>query len=121
MVTDRIQELMNTTLTNIKGMINVDTVIGQPVVTPDKTVIIPFSKVSLGVFTGGGEYSETNPKSKSDEYPMSAGGGAGVSVTPMGFVVCNLGTQKIITMEKNGEGEKWIDILTNAVKKAVKS
>ncbi|HOV70368.1 MAG TPA: spore germination protein GerW family protein, partial [Clostridia bacterium] len=61
-------------------MINVDTVIGQPIETKTGAMIVPFSKVSFGFVSGGGEY-DTNPNNQSDTaYPFAGGTGAGVCV-----------------------------------------
>lgn len=66
-----IESLMSTTMENIRDMVDVNTVIGDPVQTPDGSTVIPVSRVSFGFVSGGAEY------------------GAGVSVSPMGFLVLN--------------------------------
>ena len=80
-----IGDLMQTTLENIKDMVDVNTVIGEPIPTVNGPTIIPVSKVSFGFLAGGGEYDlKTLPEADS---PFAGGGGAGVSVQPVGFLV----------------------------------
>lgn len=84
-----IQGLMKSTLENIKDMVDVNTIIGEAVETPDGTVIIPISRVAFGFAAGGSDYYAV-AVSPGKEAPASFGGGsgAGVSVRPVGFLVC---------------------------------
>ncbi len=79
-----IGELMQTAMSSIKDMVDVNTVIGDAVSTPDGSTVIPISRVSFGFVAGGGEYSAG--QSVSDEMPFAGGTGAGVTVHPMGFL-----------------------------------
>ncbi|MBE5786999.1 MAG: sporulation protein YtfJ [Clostridiales bacterium] len=81
-----IGHLMQTTLENIKQMVDVDTVIGQPIQALDGSTVIPLSKVSFGFVCGGGEY-QTNRAVPPDQPPFAGGSGAGVSLQPVGFLV----------------------------------
>ena len=79
-----IGNLMQTTLENIKDMVDVNTVIGEPIPTGTGVTIIPVSKVSFGFVAGGGERdSQQLPET---DFPFAGGGGAGVSVQPVGFL-----------------------------------
>ena len=80
-----IGSLMQTTLENIKDMVDVNTVIGEPIPTVNGPTIIPVSKVSFGFLAGGGEYDAN--KLPDAETPFAGGSGAGVSVQPVGFLV----------------------------------
>ena len=101
-----IESIMNATMENIRDMVDVNTVIGEPVTASDGTTIIPISRVSFGFVAGGGEYelSGTKPPapqngngngqngqsaSQPDFLPFAGGAGAGVSVSPVGFLVVN--------------------------------
>ena len=77
-----INSVMQTALENIKDMIDVNTVVGDPVVTGSGGTVIPVSKVSFGFVSGGGEYTQDNT-----EKPFAGGAGAGVSLQPVGFLV----------------------------------
>lgn len=97
-----IENIMTTTMENIKEMIDVNTVVGQPVLSNDGSTIIPISRVSFGFVVGGGDYASEEPKkpsSESDkdkETPFAGGSGAGVTVQPMGFLVINKDQIKMI-------------------------
>ncbi|MCI5565724.1 MAG: GerW family sporulation protein [Clostridiales bacterium] len=78
--------LMQTTLENMKEMVDVNTVIGEPIETSGGATVIPVSKVSFGFVAGGGEYDlKTLPGT--EDMPFAGGSGAGVSVQPVGFLV----------------------------------
>lgn len=81
-----IGELMHTTLENIKDMVDVNTVIGEPIAAGNGATIIPLSKVSFGFVAGGGEY-DTPRQPGPESLPFAGGSGAGVSVQPVGFLV----------------------------------
>ncbi|MBR1583982.1 MAG: GerW family sporulation protein [Clostridia bacterium] len=81
-----IGNLMQTTLENIKDMVDVNTVIGEPIPTVTGPTIIPVSKVSFGFLAGGGEYDAAKQPVNAG-LPFAGGSGAGVSVQPVGFLV----------------------------------
>lgn len=84
-----IQGLMKTAMESIKDMVDVNTIVGDAVETADGTVIIPISRVTFG-FAAGGANSEPEMKDKSESIDSFGGGsGAGVSVKPVGFLVCS--------------------------------
>ena len=82
-----IESIMSTTMENIRDMVDVNTVIGDPVNTPDGSTVIPISRVSFGFIAGGGEYAAGEPADNPDaQLPFAGGTGAGVTVQPMGFL-----------------------------------
>ncbi len=86
-----IGKLMQTTLENIRDMVDVNTVIGEPIAAPAGVTVIPFSKVSFGFATGGGDYEGKKEEDLTREsLPFAGGSGAGVSVQPVGFLVITL-------------------------------
>ncbi len=102
-----IEGLMKTALDSIKSMIDVNTILGEPVETPDGKVIVPVSRVTFGFAAGGSEYeatkSETPTPKKGDEtqtdqegYPFGGGSGAGVSIQPMGFLIVGDGDMRLL-------------------------
>ena len=93
-----IQGLMDTAMSNIKSMIDVNTIVGDPVTTPDGTVIIPISTVSFGFGAGGSQF-EVNKKESVSKYsePMFGGGcGGGANVKPVAFMIVGNGTIKLL-------------------------
>jgi sporulation protein YtfJ len=91
-----IQGLMDTALRNIRQMVDVNTIIGDQIVTADGTVIIPISKVSLGFASGGSDFP-----SKSDKELFGGGSGAGASISPVAFIVIAGGNVKLLQITSN--------------------
>ncbi len=83
----KIDSAINTALENIGALIDVNTVIGTPIVTSDNSTIIPVSNVTFGILSGGGEYGKINIFSKNTDHPYSAGNGTIVSIKPCGFLI----------------------------------
>ena len=83
-----IESLMGVSMDNIKDMVDVNTVIGDPVQTQDGSTIIPISRVAFGFVAGGGEYAVSGAQTGAYGMPFAGGAGAGVSIHPMGFLVC---------------------------------
>ena len=88
-----IEGLMDTTLDKIKQMVDVNTVIGTPITTADGTTIIPVSKVTYGFASGG---SDVAPQSSKQMF--GGGTGAGVSVTPVAFLVVSGGNVRTVQL-----------------------
>lgn len=84
-------EVMNVSMTKIKEMVDVNTVIGDPVFTPDGITLIPVSQVSLGLATGGGEGGKNGGSG------MGAGVGSGVKMFPLGFLVVKDGLVRFVS------------------------
>ena len=103
-----IEALMKTTMESLKDMVDVNTIVGDPVETPDGTVIIPISQVSFGFASGGGEYHATKTNERigessenGDKMPFAGGTGAGVSVQPVAFMVVGNGQMKLLSVDQN--------------------
>ena len=77
-----IQGLMNVTMDKIRQMADSNTIIGNPINMPDGTLILPVSKVSFGFASGGSDFP-----SKTSKQLFGGGGGAGVSISPIAFLV----------------------------------
>lgn len=107
-----IENVMTTTMTHLKNLSDVDTVIGKPITLPDNSMLIPVSKVSVGFLIGGGEYSEQPPK-KCEQFPFATGSGAGLSVTPLGFLHTGLTRSEFIPVKE--EGDKLSDFIASAI------
>ena len=82
----KLQDVIQTSLQNIKTLIDTNTIIGTPYTHPSGTVIIPVSKVSMAYATGGLDYvGKTDPNAKPQNF--GAGGGTGLTMQPIGFLV----------------------------------
>ncbi|SCG83341.1 hypothetical protein DW1_1771 [Proteiniborus sp. DW1] len=102
-----IQGLMKTTMESIKEMVDVNTIVGDPVQSPDGQIIIPISRVCFGFASGGtefncanGKYEEQNEGSDK-KLPFGGGTGAGVSVQPVAFIVVGNGNMKLLPVDQN--------------------
>lgn len=89
-----LEGLMSTSMEKIRELVDVDTIIGKPISTPDGTTIIPISKVSFGFVSGGSDIPSTTPKEV-----FAGGAGAGISIKPQAFIVINKeGDSKILEL-----------------------
>ena len=83
----QVENLIKSTMENLKSMVDVNTVIGTAVETKYGSYIIPVSKLSFGFASGGSEYSCQEHHTSSTIFPFGGGSGAGVSVKPVAFLV----------------------------------
>jgi sporulation protein YtfJ len=119
-----IENIMQTTMENLRNMVDVNTIVGDTVVMGDGTVIIPISKVSFGFVAGGGEYGASSDHSqnqkgdsqgKSGEFPFAGGAGAGVSVSPMAFLVVSDGEVNLLPVQFNASYERILERVPDIV------
>ena len=90
-----IGELMQNTMENVRNILKVDTVVGDPIYTPDGITLVPISKISVG-FGGGGV--EFNNKKVGENRPYGGGNATGVKIEPMGFLIIKDGTVRMINV-----------------------
>jgi len=121
-----IQGLMKTAMESIKDMVDVNTVIGEPVESQDGSVIIPVSRVTFGFAAGGGEFpaeAEEAGVGQREEgtssYPFAGGSGAGVSVQPVGFLVVGQGTVRMLPVHGGAVIDRLIDLAPQMVGQVV--
>lgn len=113
-----LKEIMEVSMNRLKDLVDVNTIIGEKIETADGKTIIPFSKVSFGFGSGGTEFSSKskNQESKLEMQPFGGGGGGGVTITPIGFLVCE--KDGVSLLELSG-GSMNVDRLITAVPNAV--
>lgn len=80
-----VENILRDALDNLKNIVDIGTVVGDVIKTPNGATIIPISKIMLGYVGGGGEYTETKPKQS--RAPFATGSGAGLTVHPIGFLI----------------------------------
>lgn len=98
-----IEGLMKTTMNNLKEMVDVNTIVGDAVHTTDGSVIIPVSKISFGFASGGSEFNRSKDKKDQlteERFPFGGGSGAGVAVSPVGFIVVGNDQIKLLTVDE---------------------
>ena len=116
-----IEKIMQEAMSKIKGIIDVNTIIGNPIKMQDGTMIIPITKVSVGFVSGGGEYSDSlKPQNSKKEYPFAGGSGTGFSINPIGFLVGSNGNLKLITIENKSSFDAIMQIVKNLSEKLKK-
>jgi sporulation protein YtfJ len=107
-----IENIMQTAMSEIKEMVDVNTVVGDPVISTDGSTIIPISKVSFGFVAGGGEYGEAKDDTEDEaKYPFSGGAGSGVCITPVGFLVVSDGDVQMLPVS----GRNLVDQIVETV------
>lgn len=110
-----IENMMKTSMEQIREMVDVNTIIGDPVHTQEGGVIIPISKVSFGFVAGGGEYGtggsmrESSGKD-STENPFAGGSGAGISLHPMAFVIVNGENIRLLPVQESTPLDRLMDL-----------
>lgn len=113
----KIEEIMKSAMQQIRTMIDVNTVIGKPIELEKGVSIIPITKVIVGLVAGGGEYSEnTLSKQKSTEYPFAAGSGSGFQIVPVGFLMKENGSYKMIDVDfKNANATSLFELIAKVM------
>ncbi|MFB4159848.1 GerW family sporulation protein [Geomicrobium sp. JSM 1781026] len=113
-----IQGLMKTAMENIKEMVDVNTIIGDPVESPDGSVILPVSKVGFGFAAGGSEITLNRVVDEEERHPFGGGSGGGVSITPVAFLI--VGTHGVKMIHLNNQThfyEKLLELTPQVVEK----
>lgn len=91
-----IEGMMDTTLEKIKQMVDANTVIGEPVVSPDGSVVIPVSRISYGFASGGSDFPS---KKAVDKSFFGGGAGAGVTINPVAFIAIHDGNIRLLQID----------------------
>ena len=121
-----IESLMITAMSSIQDMVDVNTIIGEPIETQVGITIIPISKVGFGFAAGGSEFrgetlKEYNKKDKDEaiEYklPFGGGAGAGVSISPVAFLVVQEGNVKLMPVDHDSCFDKLLDYVPDLIQK----
>ena len=121
-----IEGLMTTAMNSIQDMIDVNTIIGEPIETSNNIVIIPISKVSFGFAAGGSEFKgetidEYNKRDKDEQIqyrlPFGGGAGAGVSVNPIAFLVIQGNVVKLLPVNHSTSLDKLLDYIPDLFEK----
>ncbi|GAA0084988.1 GerW family sporulation protein [Clostridium sp. MB05] len=106
-----VENLMKSTMENLRDMIDVNTVIGEAVETRDGSYIIPISKVTFGFASGGSEFgNQCKPAPDKDaKHPFGGGSGAGVTVKPVAFLVLRDDAVRLLPVDQNCTYDRIVD------------
>ena len=94
-MSNKLPNMLESTIQKIREMVDVNSVIGEPITTPDGVTIIPVSKVSVGFGGGGSDYVSRNVN-KLDNHPFGGGAGGGIKVTPIAFLIVKEGSVRML-------------------------
>lgn len=121
-----IENLMDTAMNSIKDMIDVNTIVGEPIQASNNTVIIPISKVGFGFAAGGSEFKgetidEYKKRDKEEDVqyrlPFGGGAGAGVSIAPIAFLVVQSNGVKLLPVNHSSCWDKLFDYVPDLIEK----
>lgn len=122
-----IEGLMITAMNSIQDMIDVNTIIGEPIETSNNVVIIPISKVCFGFAAGGSEFrgetiDEYTKKEKEEaiqyRLPFGGGAGAGVNINPVAFLIIQANNVKLLPVNHSSSIDKLLDYMPDLMEKA---
>ena len=122
-----IEGLMITAMNSIQDMVDVNTIIGDPIETSNNVVIIPISKVSFGFVAGGSEFKgetidEYTKKDKEEaiqyRLPFGGGSGAGVNINPVAFLVIQENNIKLLPVSHSSAIDRLLDFVPDLMEKA---
>lgn len=108
-----IEGLMQSAMESIKEIVDVNTILGDPVETPDGSVILPISRVSLGFAAGGTEFEAEQRRGGDNQksgFPFGGGSGAGISVNPVAFLVVGQGQIRLMPVDSSVVADRLIDM-----------
>ncbi len=112
-MSEHISGLTDNSMKNLKTLVDADTVIGNPITTPDGTMIIPVSKVSFGFATGGSDLASKSPKDV-----FGGGSSGGVTIQPLCFLVVKNGDVKILHINSNNStGSQALNMIPDVIDK----
>ncbi len=114
-MSNKLPNMLESTIQKIREMVDVNSVIGQPITTPDGVTIIPVSKVSVG-FGGGGSDFVNN---KGGDNPFGGGVGGGVNVTPICFLIVSNGNVRMmpVAAPANTTADRIVEMVPDTIDK----
>jgi sporulation protein YtfJ len=101
---------MDSAFGKIRALTDADIIVGNPIVTADGTSIIPISKISVGVVSGGGEYGE-----RRESQPFAGASGAGMSVLPVCFLISDGKSVRMLNVGSQSAFDKIMDTVPEVV------
>lgn len=110
--------MLENAIAKVREMVDVNSVIGTPITTPDGVTIIPVSKVSVGFGGGGSDFVSKNAN-KLDNHPFGGGAGGGVSVTPIAFLIVKEGNVRMLPVATpaNTTADRLVEMIPDTLDK----
>ena len=114
-----VEGLLDSSIEKIKTLMDSNTIIGDPVLSPSGSIIIPVSKITVGFVSGGGEYSDLSERRVANHYPMAGMTSGGMSVCPIGFLIETATDVKYVDIENKSAYQsvlKIFNLITETLK-----
>ena len=116
-----VETILQTTMREVKNIIDVNTIVGNPIYSEGGAVLIPVSKVSLGFFAGGGDFPtqtvqrKGQPDSDADRYPFLGASVVGVSITPKAFLYMQGGKATLLQADYDNTLDRLVQLIPTAM------
>lgn len=116
-MSNNLPNMLDSTIAKIREMVDVNSVVGDPITTPDGVTILPISKVSVGFGGGGSDFVSKNVNKQ--ENPFGGGVGAGVHVTPIAFLVIKDGSVRMLPVAApaNTTADRLVEMVPDTLDK----
>lgn len=115
--TSSLDELIKTSLDRVKSLMEINTIIGEPLRIEETTTIIPISKASVGFVVGGGEYSDKSNRRVANHFPMAGGSGCGMTISPVGFIVIRENNTEFVDIENKTMYQTLLNLANKIIDK----
>ena len=114
-MSQKLPNMLESTIQKIREMVDVNSVVGEPIHTPDGVTIIPVSKVSVGFGGGGSDFTN----SKGGENPFGGGVGGGVKVTPICFLIVQDGSVRMmpVPVPASSTADRIVEMVPDTLEK----
>lgn len=106
-----IERIMDSAFGKIRTLSDADMIVGDPIIMPDGTTVIPISKISIGIVTGGGEYCQK----QQPDYPFAGASGAGMSISPVCFLVSDGKSVRMLNVGSKSMFDKVVETVPEVV------
>ena len=116
-MSQNLPNMLENTIAKIREMVDVNSVVGEPITVSNDITIIPISKVSIGLGGGGSDFVSKNPNQHDN--PFGGGVGAGIKVTPMAFLVIKEGSVRMlpVAVPANTTADRLVELVPDALDK----
>ena len=116
-MSQKLPNMLENAIAKVREMFNANSVVGDPITTPDGVTLIPISKISVGVGGGGSDFVSKN--SNRQDNPFGGGVGAGVKVTPVAFLIVKEGSVRMIPVAEpaNTTADRIVEMVPDTLDK----
>ena len=116
-MSQNVPNMLENTIAKIREMVDVNSVVGTPITTPDGVTIIPVSKVSVGIAGAGSDFVSKNVNKQ--ENPFGGGAGGGVKVTPIAFLIVKEGSVRMLPVAApaNTTADRVVEMIPDTLDK----